>query len=104
MKIDFYKCAEPDYDTILVKSIEITDNIDQHVKDWLNQVDGYYYIEIDEKIYDKCPVIILTHKNTCEGCGGYGEEMECPYNREMGGLSHVVVLCDDCKRQRERDV
>jgi hypothetical protein len=37
----------------------------------------------------------------CEDCGGFAqEERECPYNEEMGGMSHMVWLCNTCYSDR----
>ena len=41
----------------------------------------------------------------CEDCGGHAdEERECPYNEGMGGLSHLVWLCDECYSKRAEDL
>ena len=44
-------------------------------------------------------------EHECEDCTSYADEKRpCPYNKEMGGLTHEVWLCDACYKQREQDV
>jgi hypothetical protein len=44
-------------------------------------------------------------EHVCEDCDGYAdEERPCPYNEGMGGLTHMVWLCDRCYKQREYEL
>ena len=45
-----------------------------------------------------------TKEYECEDCGAYAEQVECPYNQEMGGETMLVFLCDRCYDDRMHDV
>ncbi len=44
--------------------------------------------------------------HACEDCGIELaiEKRECPYNKQMGGFSRKIWLCDRCYDQRAADV
>lgn len=105
--VDFYKCADPDFEDIFVKSIDVADNIlDSCLSDWFNNDDGYYYVIINDCLVDKDnPFNKKTQSDLigyiCESCGGIGREIECPYNAGFG-VSVNIVLCKDCESERKK--
>lgn len=109
--VDFYKCAEPDYEDGVVSSVEVDiGKLDAMAKEWFNHDDGYYYLVILDNIFDEIPVeskLIDIIKNRtrnsdyiCQDCGGHGHKTKCPYNASLG-VDVDVVLCSPCEKERK---